>query len=390
MSLLKSIKEGKSISKFAIVIETVFIFGIFQILTGGLFLSSRNLSNLLMQSCTFAILGISMTLIMVASHIDLSVGSVVGCLGAFAAYMEVNVEMNPVLTIIITILLSIVIYAWQGYWVAYQGLPAFIVTLSGQLLFKGLTLMITKGASIGPMSDEFSLPGRDYLPNVFFKSAQVNDLSVILVTVGVLCYILRAVLQRRKASKSGLLLDDTKRFLLKTIATAAVIVLIGCVLISYKGIPYAGLLLVVLALVFSYIAKNTPFGRSIYAIGGNVEAARLSGINIKKVNMLLFLVQGLIVGIASVVFLGRIGQATAVAGTNFEFTAITGCIVGGTSTLGGIGTIPGASIGTILMSGIDNGMSLMNLPTTIQYLVKAIVLLLAVAVDVSTKRKRNG
>lgn len=391
---MKRIKEyvadvtKNNITKFMIIIEMLVIFIVFQVLTGGLFMSSRNLSNLLVQSCTYSLLGIGMTLVMVAGHIDLSVGSVVGFLGAFAAMLEVKLGCPAVVTIAATIALGILIYCWQGYWIACRHIPAFIVTLSGQLLFKGGTLWITNGASIGPMSENFSKLGRDVLPKILFKDAAWNDASILFALILAALYLFITLQQRKSDLKFQLDVPSVKKVILKTAAVFLLIGFLTYILVSYKGIPYAVILLILMAVLFFFISQNTRFGRNVYAIGGNKDAAKLSGINIEKTNMMIFISMGFIASLASITFLGRVGQATAVAGTNFEFSAITGCIVGGTSTLGGVGTIPGAVIGTILMAGIDNGMSLMNLPATSQYIVKALVLLFAVAVDVASKREK--
>ena len=377
-----------NITKFMIIIEMLVIFIVFQVLTNGLFMSSRNLSNLLVQSCTYSLLGIGMTLIMVAGHIDLSVGSVVGFLGAFAAMLEVKLQWPAIAVILATIVMGILIYCWQGYWVAYRHIPAFIVTLSGQLLFKGGTLWITNGASIGPMSEGFSKMGRDVLPQLFFKDAAWNDASILFALLLGIVYLVTVLNQRKANIKFQLEVPPVRNVVLKTILVFLMIGILTYILVSYKGIPYAVILLILMAALFFFLSQNTRFGRNVYAIGGNKDAAKLSGVNIEKTNMMIFIAMGFIASLASITFLGRVGQATAVAGTNFEFSAITGCIVGGTSTLGGVGTIPGAVIGTILMAGIDNGMSLMNLPATSQYIVKALVLLFAVAVDVASKREK--
>ncbi|MBU9742486.1 sugar ABC transporter permease [Diplocloster agilis] len=376
-----------NISKFALVIELLIIFLTFQILTNGIFTSYMNFTNLLMQGCTYAIIGIGMVLVMVTGGIDLSAGSVLGFSCSLAALMECDWNFPVPVTILITLACGALIGCWQGFWIAYRDMPPFIATLAGQLVFRGMTLLIGKGEAIGPVGDKFASFGRSFLPNILFKESNFNDLSLFLVLAVVLAVIFRTIRKRKNRKKYGFEVPRLSVEIAKTAAVCSVILIIAFLLLSYKGIPFALVVLGILAIIFSFIAENTPFGRSVYAIGGNRDAAKLSGINIKRTVFFVYVLMGLIIGCASIVFLGRVGQATSSTGTNFEFSAITGCIVGGTSTLGGSGTIIGAIIGTIMMASLDNGMSLLNLGTTYQYLIKGLVLLGAVAIDISSKRK---
>jgi D-xylose transport system permease protein len=377
-----------NVTQFAIIIELLIIFIFFQIATGGLFISNTNLTNLLMQGCTFSIIAVGMVLVMVSGGIDLSAGSVLGFLATFAATMEVNVGMKAIPTILLTLLIGLLIGCWHGYWIAYRNLPAFIVTLSGMLIFKGLTLLVGKGVGVGPSSDEFSKIGSAYLPEIFFKGTIYNDTSIIFTLLIILIYIIVAFRVRRSMITIGLPVPSLSKFIGKNILVSLIIVLIGGVMISYQGIPYAIVLLMIMAIIYTFISNNTVFGRAVFAIGSNVDAARLSGINVEHTLFRIYISMGLVTAIASIVFLGRVGYATAMTGQNFEFNAITGCIVGGTSTLGGTGTIIGAIIGTILMASLDNGMSLLNLGTTFQFIAKGLVLLLAVAFDVASKKNK--
>lgn len=378
-----------NISKFALVIELVVIFITFQILTGGLFTSTMNITNLLMQGCTYALIGIGMVLVMVTGGIDLSAGSVLGFLATLAAVMETQWSLGVAPTILFTLVAGVLVGCWQGYWIAYRNMPPFITTLAGQLTFRGLTLLIGGGRSIGPVSDAFATFGRSFLPNLIFKDAPMNDTSVLLILIAIAAVIFMSVRSRRSKKAYGFELPKLSSEILKTAAICLLIALVGYFLLSYKGIPYAVVVLALLAGIFTFISNKTSFGRSVYAIGDNRDAARLSGINIRRTTFFVYVLMGVIIGCASIVFLGRVGQATAQTGVNFEFSAITGCIVGGTSTLGGSGTIVGAIIGTIMMASLDNGMSLLNLGTTYQYLIKGLVLLLAVAVDIASKQKKD-
>lgn len=371
------------VSQFTLFIELLVIFGLFAALTHGVFLESRNLSNLLMQSVTFALIVIPMVFVMVEGHIDLSVGSVVGFLGTVAATMQVNLGMSTLVTIAATIAIGVLVGLWHGYWVAYRQLPSFIVTLTGLLIFKGLNLLIGNGAAIGPVSDSFAVLGSGYLPSIVFE----NDTTLYLAALAALAVVAFSLRTRRSKMAHGLRVAPLRTDIVFMLAWIVTIAIIGGVLFSYRGISYAGLLLVVLAAAFSFAADNTRLGRYVYAIGGNKDAARLSGVNTRRTTMIVFLIMGFMTSVASIVFLGRVAQATALAGVNFEFTVITGAIVGGVSTLGGQGRIVGAIIGTILIASLDNGMSLLNLGTTYQYLAKGLVLLLAVAIDVGSRNK---
>ncbi len=380
----QSIKNN--MTQFALVVELLVIFVFFQMMTKGLFISNANLTNLLMQGCTFCIIAVGMVPIMVSGGIDLSAGSVLGFLATFAATMEVKVGMGAIPTILLTLLIGLLIGCWHGYWIAYRKLPAFIVTLSGMLIFKGLNLWVGQGVGVGPASESFSRLGSDYLPALFFKNAPYNDTSIILTVVVIVIYVLLSLRSRRSTLASGLPAPCLRAEVGGLVVISAIIALIAGVMISYRGIPYAIVLLMLLAVLYTFISNNTAFGRAVYAIGGNVDAARLSGIKIERTLFKVYASMGLITAVASIVFLGRVGYATAMTGQNFEFSAITGCIVGGTSTLGGSGTILGAIIGTILMASLDNGMSLLNLGTTFQFVAKGLVLLLAVAFDVAGKK----
>ncbi len=373
--------------KFTLVIEILVIFGVLQVLTGGMFLTTRNLSNLLMQGCTCAIISITMVMVIATCNCDLAAGSIVGCLGTVAAVLQVHNSFGSAATIGITVVAGLIAGAWHGYWIAYKHLPAFLVTLSGQLLFKGLTLLLGKGNTIGPMSKSFSKFGHDYLP-ALFGGENFNGLSLVITFVLILGYIIFSYKGRKGEIKGGSEVEVTWKYLLKTAIIAGVTFGISSIMIFYRGFTYAIIILLIVAGIFHFIITNTPFGRAVFAIGGNREAARLSGINIERTELSIYMLHGVVTAIAAIIFLGRMGQATAAAGTAFEFTAITGCIVGGTSIRGGEGNVLGAIMGTMLMAGIDNGMSLLNLGPEYQYIIKGVVLLLAVAIDVASKEKK--
>lgn len=378
-------KEKSSLNHFKIdiraytmVLALLGIWVIFTILTGGDFLSSRNLSMLTRQMSITAILATGMVLVIVAGHIDLSVGSVAGFTGAIAAILQVIYHWNTVPTIIVTLLAGLVIGAWQGFWIAYRRVPAFIVTLSSMLIFRGGILLITKGITISPLKQDFGVIGQGYIPPL---------LSIILGAAAAIIFIIMDLNNRKSRIKYGLTVSNWSMEIFKIIGILTLIALFTGVMISYEGIPVPVLIVLVLVLALTFVANNTTFGRYVYAIGGNKEAAAYSGINIVKTNMIIFLIMGVLSAIAGIVLTSRLNAATTSAGNLFELDAIASAIIGGTSTLGGEGTVPGAILGALIMASIDNGMSLMNIDYSILTIVKGLVLVLAVWVDISTKKR---
>jgi D-xylose transport system permease protein len=375
--------------KFTLVAELLIVFIVFQFLTGGTFMTTRNLSNLLMQGTYFSIISITMMMVIVSQNADLSAGMALGFMCTVAASLQVYAKLGTGTSILIVLAVGVLIGLWHGFWIGYKKLPAFIVTLASQLIFRGLTLLIGEGKTIGPVNPSFALVGRGYLPGLFVQSEYFNDTSLLITLLVIIAFIISSVVNRYIKMKRGFDVSSNKFFILKTLAIVIAIFLIGSIMIFHRGFSYAVILLLVLGAVFAFIIKNTSFGRYVFAIGGNSEAARLSGINIEFNVLLIYILHSVVTAIAAIVFLGRVGQATATAGTSFEFTAITGCVVGGTSILGGRGNIVGAIIGTMLMSALDNGMSLLNLGTTYQYMTKGLVLMLAIAMDVLSKSNKN-
>ena len=378
-----------NVRQYTMIAALMAIWIIFTALTNGLFITSRNLSNLFIQTCTTGILTGGMLLVMVAGNIDLSVGSVCGTLGAVVAYLMTRAHIHPIFAILITIACGFAIGAWHGFWVAYQGVPAFIVTLASQIAFRGFTLAVTNGATIGEFAPGFKSIGQGYLPRLFFHDAPYHDLTVILCVIALIAFIASDIARRNKRIRNGFDVLPLSLEILKVSIICAAIVGVGYVLSSYRGISYAILILLTVVAIFSIVTTRTPFGRHVYAIGGNREAAKLSGINVKSTMMRIFLCMGTLSAVGSIVFTARLNAATTSAGSMFETDAIAACIIGGTSTSGGSGTVFGAIIGALVMASLDNGMSLMNLPIMIQYIIKGAILLLAVWVDITTKKK-NG
>ncbi|MBN1984025.1 MAG: sugar ABC transporter permease [Chitinivibrionales bacterium] len=388
--LIKIIMDSirSNMKQYTMLAALLSIWIIFSFTTDGIFLKPRNLSNLFLQTSTIAILAIGMTLIIVTGHINLGVGSVAGFLGAVAAIVQVKYGLNTPLTILVTLCCGVVIGALEGYWVAFQKVPAFIVTLASMLAFRGATIGITEGKTIGPMHDSFKMISQDYIPKIF-PDVAIHDTSLIIIVCAILLFIIFDFRKRQSRMRYGFSIIPIELQILKVLLLSVTIGLIGFVLVTYRGIPYSVLLVLGLVVLFNFIAENTIFGRHLYAIGGNKDAAKLSGINIELKTFFVFILMGCITATAGMVFLARQGSADTSAGNLFELDAIAASVIGGTSLAGGQGTVPGAIIGALVMESLNNGMSLMNLDITFQYIIKGLILLLAVWVDFLTRKKES-
>ncbi|MCL1809875.1 MAG: sugar ABC transporter permease [Clostridiales bacterium] len=374
--------------QYTMIAALLIIWVIFSSLTNGLFLTPRNLSNLFLQMVTIGIMTSSMVMVMVACHIDLSIGSLCGTLGACVAFMMVNMGLSPFIAIPITFVLGLCVGAWHGYWVAFRGVPGFIVTLASMIAFKGVTLLVTNGKTIGEFPPFFKSIGQGYIPRLFTsEDAAFHDLTLIIFAAALLAFLVSNIRRRNRRISNGFVVLPMSLEITKMAVVSAGIIAVCFILASWRGIPYAMIVLGCTVSIFIVITTKTPFGRHVYATGGNLEAAKLSGINTKKTLFTIFLLQGALVSIAAVVFTARLNAATVSAGTLFELDTIAACIIGGTSTTGGIGTVFGAIIGALVMSSLDNGMSLMNVPIMWQYMVKGAILLFAVWVDLAIRQK---
>ncbi|PTR45901.1 sugar ABC transporter permease [Geobacillus thermodenitrificans] len=381
----KSQMDGKVQWKFdfrsyTLIIALVFIAVIFGVLTDGEFISSRNLSNLFMQMSVISVLAIGMTLVIIAGHIDLSVGSVVGLTGGIAAILQVWYGWGTATVIFVAIVAGALIGLWQGWWVAYRGVPAFIVTLGGMLIFRGILIGISNGETIAPLDSSFEAIGNSYLPYA---------IGYILAAVSIVLLFVSIERNRKKRKELGLVLNSRANDYGKAAIYSLCILVLVYMLSRYYGVPIPMLIVVLLAVIFVFIAVKTPFGRYIYAIGGNIEAAALSGINIKRVVLSVFVLMGVLSAIAGVLLTSRLNAATVSSGEMYELDAIAACVIGGTSLMGGRGNIVGAIIGALIMASIDNGMSMMNIETFWQYIVKGLILIMAVWIDISSKSKAS-
>ena len=372
--------------KNSLLVEGIIIFLIFEIATKGTFLSFGNVSNLLMQGATCSIISITMCLIIITCNADLSAGRFLGMLCMVAAMLQVNMPQIPSWAVLILVyVISIAIGLWHGIWVGYLKLPAFIITLATQLVFLGINQLISNGRIYGPVSGVISKMGSGYLPSL---GRNINISSIIFGLAIIVVYILASVSGERKAIKQGLSKGQWGRIIPKLTVVSAFVALVTWMLSMHKGYSYAVIILAALTFVVSYISNNTKFGRYVYAIGGNAEAAALSGINVAKETVKLYVLHAVIVATASMVYLGRMDSATTAAGMGYEFTAITGCVVGGTCITGGRGSVVGAVAGTMIMAALDNGMSIMNMNPALQYIVRGAVLLFAIALDAYANKRK--
>jgi D-xylose transport system permease protein len=370
------------------------IWVIFAFLTEGVFFTPRNLSNLFVQTGTTAILAIGMVLVIVAGHIDLSVGSVLGFTGAIGAMAMIKLEWGVLPSLLATLAMGAVIGAWHGFWVAYRKVPAFIVTLASMLAFRGLIIGLTGGQTQGlemaseKTADAFKLIGQGYVPTFgIAEEGKLHDSSLLVVIGIILIYVILSWRRRSARQQYGFEVLPAYAEGLKQAFVAAIILVFGMIMVIYLGIPWSVVFVLALMAVFSFLAENTTFGRHLYAIGGNPDAARLSGINVPRHTFALFMLMGLMTAVAGIVYTSRLNAATTSAGQNAELDAIASAVIGGTSLLGGEGTIFGAIVGALVMTSLDNGMSLMNLDITFQYVIKGLILLLAVWVDMAQRKK---
>ncbi len=358
---------------FALIIIAIF----FQIITNGTFLNPRNFSILVRQMSITGIITVGMALLIISGNFDLSVGSVVALTGGIAAVLQVWLGWSTPMAIIMAILTGIIIGSWQGFWVAYKKVPSFIVTLAGMMMFRGIYLVMTDGITVTPLKEDFTNLSQGFIS---------PTIGIILGVFGVVFLIVLSIRQRISREKYGFSVPSIANMIARILFGSVIIGLFIFMVNSYLGLPIPVLILLILVLIFIFISNKTSFGRAIYAIGGNVETAKLSGINVELNIMMLFIVMGVLASISGILLTARLDGATASAGQMFEMDAIAACVIGGISLSGGKGSIFGAIIGALIMASLDNGMSLMNLSSYYQYIVKGLVLILAVWFDVSSKR----
>ncbi|HET7868239.1 MAG TPA: multiple monosaccharide ABC transporter permease [Burkholderiaceae bacterium] len=375
-----------NIRDYGMLISLIAIMAFFQVVTDGTLMRPLNLTNLILQNSYIVIMALGMLLVIVAGHIDLSVGSVAGFVGAVAAVLMVQYEWHFVPTVIVSLLTGALIGAAQGYFVAFFRIPSFIVTLAGMLVFKGLALALLQGQSVGPFPVEFQRISSGFLPDVF--AGESLRLSSLLIGVVLAALLLVAKLRdRANQVKHGMVDEPYGLFAGKNLLFAAVIVLLSYLLASYKGLPNVLVIMFVLMLLYHFVTSRTTIGRRIYALGGNEKAAKLSGIKTERLSFYAFVNMGVLAALAGLVFAARLNTATPKAGLGFELDVIAACFIGGASASGGVGKVMGAVIGAFIMGVMNNGMSILGIGIDYQQVIKGLVLLAAVFVDVYNKNK---
>jgi putative multiple sugar transport system permease protein len=404
MDSLRKRLEGVNLRQNGIFIALLGLVAFFAITTpGSASTTPDNWSNLVVQNGYILVLAIGMVMIIIAGHIDLSVGSLAAFIGAVSGILAVRPleqegwDWLPALpwwaAIVGAILVGALVGVWQGFWVAYVGIPAFIVTLAGMLLFRGLALMTLQNTNIGPFPDEFRAIGNGFVDRenaigtALGLPAQYNGTALVLTAVGIVALLWQALQVRRGRVKYGQPVEPRVWFFIKNILLAVMVAYVGFELAQSSGIPITLIVLVVLIVVYSIVMNKTTFGRHIYAIGGNLHAAVLSGINVRRVNFWLFVNMGALAALSGILITARMNSAVPKAGDGFELDAISSVFIGGAAVQGGVGTVTGSMVGGMIQGVLANGMNLNSVGIDAQMTIKGLVLLLAVAFDVWSKRR---
>jgi putative multiple sugar transport system permease protein len=375
-----------NLREYGLLISLVAIMAFFQVKTDGTLFQPLNLTNLILQNSYIIVMALGMLLVIVAGHIDLSVGSVSGFVGAVAAVLMVEYKMHYLPVTLICLALGGLIGAAQGYWIAFFKIPAFIVTLAGMLVFKGLALAVLQGSSVGPFPPEFQLLSTGFIPDPFAgEGLRITSLVVGLALAVIL--LLAKVKGRADRSKHGMESEPFVFFALINLVFAGMIAVFSYLLASYRGLPNVLIVMLLLMLMYDFVTSRTTIGRRIYALGGNEKAARLSGINTERLTFYTFINMGVLAALAGLIFAARLNTATPKAGLGFELDVIAACFIGGASASGGVGKVLGAVIGAFIMGVMNNGMSIMGIGIDWQQVIKGLVLLAAVGVDVYNRKK---
>ncbi len=361
---------------------------LFQFLTNGILLKPLNVTNIILQNGYVLILAIGMLLVIVLGDVDLSVGSVVAFVGAMSAIFSIRMGLSTPLTILLSLGIGIAIGAFNGFWVAYVGVPAFIATLASLLIFRGLTIVVLDGRTISPYPASFQKLGSGFLPDVF-NGETFHILTFVIGALIIAFYLITAFYTRKQRMDRHAPVEPMNSFILKKVLVAIALAAVTYVMGSYAGFPNVLIILAFLILIYAFFTTRTTAGRRLYATGGNESAAALSGINTKRVKFLAFVNMGFLSAVAGLVFAARLNAATATAGDGFELDAIAAAYIGGASASGGVGTVIGAIIGGLVMGVLNNGMSIMGIGVDWQQAIKGFVLLAAVTLDIYNQKKAN-
>ena len=375
-----------NVREYGMLIALIAVMLFFQFQTGGVLMKPVNITNLVLQNSYVITMALGMLLIIVSGWIDLSVGSVVAVVGALAGVLIVRYHVNWVAVVAISLLVGAAIGAFQGYWVAYLKIPSFIVTLAGFLMFRGLTIALLRGESVGPFPRGFQNISSGFIPDFF----QYEGFHVTTMLIGVILSVLLIWLDlraRKNQQKYGFEVTPFYFFVIKNIGITVAVMGLCYLMASYKGLPNVLVLLFVLIAGYAFMTSQTVIGRRIYAMGGNVKAAMLSGVNTTRLLFYTFVNMGVLAALAGLIVAARLNSSTPNAGDGMELDVIAACFIGGASPTGGVGKVIGAVVGAFLIGVLNNGMSIMGVGIDWQKVVKGVVLLLAVLFDVYNKNK---
>ncbi|BBC36726.1 Sugar ABC transporter permease [Streptomyces graminofaciens] len=389
--LLQLMLDGmrRNMRQYGMLIALGLIVAFFAVMTNGDLLLPRNVSNLVLQNSYILILAIGMMLVIIAGHIDLSVGSLTAFVGAFAAVLTVQHDVAWPIAVALCLVAGAAAGALQGFFIAYLGIPSFIVTLSGMLTFRGVTEILLEGQTLGPFPEGLQKIGNGFLPETG-PETNYHNLTLLLGIVLIAFVVLQEVRDRKRQQEFSLDTLPTNIFLLKLVAIVSALLVVTMLLASYKGAPIVLIILGVLVVGYGYVMRNSIFGRHIYAIGGNLPAAKLSGVKDKKVTFYVFLNMGVLAALAGLVIAARLNAANPKAGLSYELEAIASAFIGGASMSGGVGTVLGAIIGGVVLGVLNNGMNLLSVGSDWQQVIKGLALLAAVGFDVWNKRKSGS
>jgi len=379
----------ENIREYGMFIALFVIMMVFTVTTDGLFISSRNLVNLVNQTGYIAVLAVGMTLVIVIRHIDLSVGFLAGFLGAVAAIAMVDWGLPVFVVIALVLALGILAGLLSSFMVAVLGIPAFVATLAGWLGYRGALQLATRSTGTIVIPNEtFNAIGNGFVPDISGIGIlpEMHKVTLLLALFGIVLFASSEILARARTQKNSVEKTPNGMFVLKLVFVSALIGGIAWILAGYQGLSWTAVVVLIVGIVYYFITSKTVLGRHIYAVGGNPEAAELSGIGVKRITHVVFGSMGMLAALSGILFASRLQSATTTAGTLFELDAIAAAFVGGVSAAGGVGTVVGSLIGALVMTSLTNGMNLMGIDISYQYIVRATVLAAAVIFDVATRR----
>ena len=379
----------RNLRQSGIYIAFILIVGLFTLTTHGVLLSPGNVTNIVLQSSYVLILAIGMVIVIIGGHIDLSVGSLVALTGSVSAILVIRHGQPWWVGVLAGLGVGLLCGMWQGFWVAAVGIPSFIVTLAGMLIFRGMTLKVLSNVSLSPFPANYQHIAGGFM-NGFLGGNGYDVFTLVIGAVAVVGYAVSQVRTRQGRIRYQQLVESMPLFIAKIVIVGVVVMAFMYQLSRSRGLPVVLVILGVLVIAYSILTTKTKFGRHVYAIGGNLSAAQLSGVKVPRVNFLIFVNMGLLAAVAGVVYSSRSNSAQPAAGNMFELDAIAACFIGGASTTGGVGRVTGAIVGALLVGVMTNGMQLMGIDQSVQQMVKGIVLLLAVAFDIYNKRRATA